>query len=233
MKCCEICGKGLKRSKRFCSRACVHKSFIGDKNPMYKGAKLKSICKICSTAFEYYKGSSSGIYCSIKCSDGCQDRISKMKKTKTKTFEGEPDRVIKARIRSSGEYLTWSYAVYAKSKRRCVQCGSKKHLQAHHIIPFSVLYQEAKMNEFKNMEWFFDLDNGEALCKDCHEKTEGHFNNNGTGEMQLLRVLKRLFNRDSEGYKTFPSYYENKLETLINHFKTKLDSPYPRVVEGL
>jgi len=47
---------------------------------------------------------------------------------------------------------------------------------------------------------------------------------NKTPSQRLRGVLWHLFNKDNEGYKTFPSYYENKLEVLINHFKSKLDA---------
>ena len=46
---------------------------------------------------------------------------------------------------------------------------------------------------------------------------------NKTPGQRLRGVLWHCFNKEPEGYKTFPSYYENKLEQLINHFKSKLD----------
>lgn len=46
---------------------------------------------------------------------------------------------------------------------------------------------------------------------------------NKTPSQRLRGVLWHLFNKAPEGYKTFPAYYENKMEELINHFKTKLD----------
>lgn len=48
--------------------------------------------------------------------------------------------------------------------------------------------------------------------------------NSKTPSQRLRGVLWHCFNKEPEGYKTFPSYYENKLEQLINHFKSKLDS---------
>lgn len=44
-----------------------------------------------------------------------------------------------------------------------------------------------------------------------------------TPSKRLRGVLWHCFNNDAEGYTTFPAYYENKLEQLINHFKAKLD----------
>lgn len=56
------------------------------------------------------------------------------------------------------------------------------------------------------------------------DSLEVEYNDTSKTPAQRLRgVLFRNFEKDPEGYKTFPSYYENKMETLINHFKGKLD----------
>ena len=44
--------------------------------------------------------------------------------------------------------------------RRCKACGTKKHLEAHHIYPKS-LYPKRK----------YDLENGVALCRKCHRES--------------------------------------------------------------
>ena len=60
--------------------------------------------------------------------------------------------------------------------------------------------------------------------KELIDSLEAEFTDTSKTPSQRLRgVLWHCFNKDGEGYKTFPSYYENKLETLINHFKAKLD----------
>lgn len=44
-----------------------------------------------------------------------------------------------------------------------------------------------------------------------------------TPSKRLRAVLYLNFQQDPEGYQTFPSYYESKMETIINHMKKKLD----------
>lgn len=60
--------------------------------------------------------------------------------------------------------------------------------------------------------------------KQLLDSIEVEYTDNGKTPSQRLRgVLWHCFQRDPEGYQTFPSYYENKMEQLINHFKQKLD----------
>lgn len=73
-------------------------------------------------------------------------------------------------------------------------------------------YLAFKSDPFKEKEKEF-LDKIEAEYTDT----------NKTPSQRLRGVLWHLFNRDPQGYRTFPAYYENKLEELINHFKAKLD----------
>lgn len=69
-----------------------------------------------------------------------------------------------------------------------------------------------KADPFKEKEKEF-LDSIEAEYTDT----------NKTPSQRLRGVLWHCFQKEPLGYKTFPAYYENKLEELINHFKSKLD----------
>lgn len=44
-----------------------------------------------------------------------------------------------------------------------------------------------------------------------------------TPSKRLRGVLYRNWEQDNEGYKTFEDYYRSKMETIIVHFKGKLD----------
>jgi hypothetical protein len=59
--------------------------------------------------------------------------------------------------RTSPAALEWSQAVFARDGYRCVDCGAKGKLQAHHKRSWA---------EYPALR--FDLDNGETLCVDCH-----------------------------------------------------------------
>lgn len=74
------------------------------------------------------------------------------------------------RLRSSVEYKQWREAVLERDNWHCQICGirqgwSKKDkrqiiMDADHIKPFSTHH-----------DLRFDIDNGRALCRDCHKKT--------------------------------------------------------------
>ena len=50
----------------------------------------------------------------------------------------------------------WAKAVKKRDKK-CLKCGSKRFLEAHHIIPKS-----------QRPDLAFSLENGATLCKHCH-----------------------------------------------------------------
>lgn len=56
------------------------------------------------------------------------------------------------------------------------------------------------------------------------DKVKVEFNDAGKPPSQRLRaVIYRMFEQNSEGYKTFNDYYISKMEILIEHFKNKLN----------
>lgn len=64
------------------------------------------------------------------------------------------------KIRSSSEYRAWRNEVLERDAYTCVLCGrdeTNSELNVHHIKPFS-LYPELR----------FEVNNGLALCKECH-----------------------------------------------------------------
>ena len=54
----------------------------------------------------------------------------------------------------------WAKEVKARDKCRCVICGSRENLQAHHIIPVA----NDPWNQYR-----YNVGNGVTLCKECHE----------------------------------------------------------------
>ena len=60
--------------------------------------------------------------------------------------------------------------------------------------------------------------------KEALEALKTDFDDKGKTHGQRLRaVLYRLWEKDNEGRKVFHDYYIAKMETLIEHFKSKLD----------
>lgn len=78
-------------------------------------------------------------------------RKKKVKKTKKKWWMGKGERLSK-------EYREWRFAVLARDNNACVKCNDTNELHAHHIKPFS---------KHKNLR--YNVDNGETLCRRCHE----------------------------------------------------------------
>ena len=54
----------------------------------------------------------------------------------------------------------WAMKVKERDGYKCQECGSKKNLEAHHIIPWAECTYEQK----------YDLNNGITLCRSCHDK---------------------------------------------------------------
>lgn len=63
--------------------------------------------------------------------------------------------------RNDSRVRKWREKIVARGK--CEECGSSKHLEAHHIIPWSQ-YPPGRS----------DMSNGECLCFDCHVKKHRH-----------------------------------------------------------
>jgi hypothetical protein len=84
IKCvCKECGKEfyiwpsrLKNNwKKYCSKECMSKGFVGENNPCWRGGKIKRVCEMCGEIFvvrpnKIKNGGSK--YCSIKCSGEAQ-----------------------------------------------------------------------------------------------------------------------------------------------------------------
>ena len=59
---------------------------------------------------------------------------------------------------------------------------------------------------------------------DALESINTEYKDTGKSKSERLRnVLYVNFQQDSQGYKVFDDYYNFQMETLINHFKGKLD----------
>lgn len=66
------------------------------------------------------------------------------------------------KIRRTKEYIHWRNAVLARADGKCQICGKELPLEAHHIVSIH-----------KDISGVYDLNNGQALCYDCHLKADG------------------------------------------------------------
>lgn len=127
------------------------------------------------TPFDYTHGSSKQVY--LKCENGKHpDYLRKIEDSVHLKFRcpicavenkqmpcGEdhpnwnPNRSEDERLRGSLEYAQWRTAVFIKDDRTCQCCGSREHINAHHIYGFA-----------NHKDKRLDLNNGITLCENCH-----------------------------------------------------------------
>ena len=78
-------------------------------------------------------------------------------------------------IRSLHETRKWQQAIKKRDKK-CMNCGSEKELEAHHIISVSKMidiYDIKTRDDAIQCNDFWKLDNGITYCKRCHYEIEG------------------------------------------------------------
>lgn len=146
---CKICGKIFKGDKynanKYCSRACYNEDH-GIKNKIRK-------CPCCGENFEAKQ--SEDKYCSQEC----------FLKILHEKIKGENHPNWKGGLsllndrHDSHEYKEWRQQVYIRDNYECQICGSKKKINAHHILSWKH-YPEKR----------YDINNGMTLCGECHTK---------------------------------------------------------------
>ena len=89
-------------------------------------------------------------------------------------------------IRNLNEYINWRISVFNRDSYTCQECSNVgDNLNAHHKKQFSTILSEflKEYDQFSPLEdkWtlvrlatkykqFWDINNGQTLCKDCHSK---------------------------------------------------------------
>lgn len=92
-------------------------------------------------------------------------------------WKGGKTKLVQA-IKNSFQYKEWRHKVFVRDGFCCVEChkiGGK--LNAHHIIPLSVLLEKNKIRTLKqalNCKELFDVNNGITLSLDCHLATKNY-----------------------------------------------------------
>lgn len=146
---CDVCGKVFTKNKNdknhFCSRECYNKvHFIKNKSRQ---------CLTCGKIFE--ARNSKHVYCSKECYN--KNRINMPRKEQHWNWQGGISLINDNR--DSTEYKQWRNQVYKKDNYKCVICGSKEKLNAHH---------KKSWKEYPELR--YDVDNGETFCEKCHIK---------------------------------------------------------------
>lgn len=180
---CKQCGETfnsnketLDRQPRYCSQKCHANSprtastrqkmsnAKKGKPPPNKLPRETKPCGYCQDTMEVRTGAKYvPKYCSMKCRNLAY-------KTKEYTYPtGQNSHRWKGGIstenelqRKSAQYKTWRTNVFKRDNYQCQHCGQiGGELQADHIKPFAY---------FKELR--FDINNGQTLCKQCHQATD-------------------------------------------------------------
>ena len=158
---CETCKKIFKGNKynanRFCCREC-YLQYHEIKNKQRECPKCKKI---------FIAKSSEDKYCSWECynSDRHMPKGSEHWNWKG-GISKENDH------RDSNDYKQWRLQVYQRDGYKCVKCGSKEKLNAHHIFAWQ-FYPEKR----------YDVNNGMTLCEKCHIKIHQKYGYDSREEM--------------------------------------------------
>lgn len=90
-------------------------------------------------------------------------------------------------LENSTKYRIWRRSVFIRDNRTCLECGSIDNINAHHIKALSIIYQDflSEYSQFSPIEDkevllkisesylpFWDINNGQTLCSECHKKTD-------------------------------------------------------------
>jgi 5-methylcytosine-specific restriction endonuclease McrA len=163
---CASCGKILYRSPErrsrlklaFCSLKCMGKKLEN---------KVIVNCSYCHREIKKYT-SSINRYQNFFCNKKCKIKFFNLGKTP-----------LQKKIRNLPEYNEWRIKVFKRDIYTCKKCGDKGYIYAHHIVSLSTLIKKYNIKTSKETllyKEFWDIDNGQTLCLNCHLKTDNYGN---------------------------------------------------------
>ncbi len=164
--------KKVKESEEFKKGMKKHKDMSGEKNGMYhKKHKKESLEKMIIS----HTGKKQS-----------KETINKRKHTQKINRELNPKPIKSLNNKIKGfihKELNWYKKIYEKNNFCCVECGSKKKLDAHHIEPISKIIKRLLENtvfesDIEKYNYLIQqpeirdeqLNNGKTLCRECHKK---------------------------------------------------------------
>ena len=170
----------LQCNKKFSSKSCSKRKFCSfvcyRKTPILDSTRLKMSNSHKNNPVKYWLGKK-------QTKDMCNKKAEKMignkhliGKTWVVLSRRNPFKSLMTFLRGTTNMNEWRKGVYAKDNWTCKICGVRGYtLQADHIKPFSIIFQENKIKSEKqayDCKELWDINNGRTLCLNCHKKTD-------------------------------------------------------------
>jgi 5-methylcytosine-specific restriction endonuclease McrA len=134
------------------------------------------------------------------------------------------------KIRQSDQYKKWRTAIFQRDNYTCQDCGFRngngeyRIFHPHHIKSFSdILYDNniKTLEEAINCNEFWDINNGQTLCINCHKHTENY---PGSIESEIKKLIsnyrrnKGIEMPEEDYYSLVQKAIRANLEEIINRF---------------
>lgn len=183
---CFSCGAELKKpqshikEKNFCNHHCYSKyksvKWTDKNNPRWSGGNLLITCQICGKERQEKRHGlnwDNAKYCSIKCA--AKDRGKNNRQENHHNWKGGKLIRTASPVRRTAKYKQWKNTVLKRDDYTCQKCFTRGgELHPHHLERLADLV-EKYITENKQInvddDYFYDLNNGQTLCKKCHRKT--------------------------------------------------------------
>lgn len=122
----------------------------------------------------------------------CGKGLVKLKRTKPKKPKSKS---VKRKL-SPSKLKDWSLKIRGRDKK-CMSCGSKKNLHAHHVI-----------SKFYRPHLAYNLDNGITLCKQCHVGPGGVHDKYNPPRNNKIAYLRKVYlaNRSRQKRRIYKRY---------------------------
>jgi len=166
---CDHCKKTFKtqhKHQKCCSRQCafeyveVNGLKAKEKHWNWNGGKIVVKCDYCGKEAKKKKGQSEkykNLYCSRQCAGKHAEETGKFVGENSTSYNPDLTDEDREDRRKKPEHKKWVKEVMKKDNYRCVICGEKGKIQAHHLDGYNWCKEKRT-----------DVNNGVTLCKKEH-----------------------------------------------------------------
>jgi len=120
----------------------------------------------------------------VKSLEKKEKEIEQNKNKYNHNYQYEKYKELRKEIEFMPIYKRWRESVMGKCNHICQMCGSNKNLQIHHLDSFYKIIKQHRINSIEEAfecKQLWSIDNGEVLCKECHDKMDSSQNRQNYG----------------------------------------------------